>query len=55
MKNRKVEKNYIVVRNDTFSLLNRLKEERQLTESYIVTNDVLIKDALQLYEKQRKS
>lgn len=53
MEKRRVEKNYVVIRDETFKLLNSLKGERQEKESYIVTNDVIIRDALQLYAKKR--
>lgn len=46
--------NHVLLRDDTYTLLNHIKEQEQEKQIYNVTNNIIINAALQMYAERNR-
>ena len=46
--------NHVLLRDDTYALLNSIKEQEQEKQIYTVTNNIIINAALQMYAERKR-
>ena len=46
--------NHVLLRDDTYALLNSIKEQEQEKQIYTVTNNIIINAALQMYAESKR-
>lgn len=45
--------NHVLLRDDTYALLNQIREQEQQKQIYNVTNNIVINTALKLYAERK--
>ena len=50
----KLALNHVLLRDDTYTLLNHIKEQEQEKQIYNVTNNIIINAALQMYAERNR-
>lgn len=46
--------NHVLLRDDTYALLNQIREQEQQKQIYNVTNNIIINAALKLYAERKR-
>ena len=46
--------NHVLLRDDTYALLNSIKEQEQEKQIYTVTNNIIINAALRMYAERNR-
>ena len=53
-KDKRFALNHVLLRDDTYALLNSIKEREQSKQMYTVTNNIIINAALQMYAERNR-